>query len=1324
MTDSDDVLELGDADFQPVEPTGKVRVPASPGADVPVSVSTDSIQVTTGELREPTPVPQARPTAKVSSAASPTSLASAPSSASPAPSAAAQGSKGARQALQEALALLQKNKQATALPKEGTPTATTSPRETVRAREAVAAFARTTTAHDDLTPLPAVAPTSAAWQAAITSEIALVPSDTAAAAKAPKSGNTPTAVVSTAAARPANRPAMPTRATAHGPSTSALPHAASVSPPESEWSQLATSEMEAPARRPTTTTETVLGHVEAARPSPSASALPGATMIGAPVPANTGKSAASPVWLSSQEQTVADPSPAVASATQQEPAAQVALLAEEATAVAGLKSASQELPFHQPLLTPLARGPETSAPASADPTSESAVEGARPMAAPAAPAPLPMEASAPAWTLQAPDEEAPRMMELLPPPSGAAGSVALGAPASMAQDATVADPLRQRAPTLLLTEPSGPVGMGPDETLASLSPASDAQSMQALTQEAGGGVDPRKATEPFLPATTLLPVAPKSTLKRWLPLGASAMALLCLATLLVLHHRKTPPPVAQALPKPAPTIKAREPHKDKAHARRPVVPSVTETLTAENVDRLGYRALAVGIETLAADAPSDPALLLWAQWRLASRFDDAAAKAALIQALDALPMRGRVDMTSPLLVAAQAGAAVSLNRVPLAKRLLIALGKAPTAATRWQTWYVQTVWQARHRLPPPRLIAQLDRILRAAPHNADVRLWRAEVLLRRNVNDGARVMAEIARHKDPDMIARIAQSYTRLGLTQALPGVLEHLEDGSSLLSASPARQVDLLRLFAASRILRGDYEAPRNIAEAIARASGGANAVTVWARMTQYEGDDPGSVLQQGVDAQSDKASRGWLLYEAVRLALERHDMNHAKFLADGMNSMPPADIGIFAALAAARVEQAGNRQKQARQHLANAVAADPNNRYVQTAQALQESTSDMPLRWAGTPPTPPEILWQRAQATAMLGQKGAAARLAEELFWRDPTLYDPVVLLGAWSGWLEQAGESLRAEQLLERIVTALPDDDRPVIQLIKQARRSKRYEAAVQWYEVLLRRRPSDPEITVEMAKTYIDAQKPEVAARVLTNAEHANPNVRTPAFMTTMASALSKTDPTKARNLLAVALRVQPSRDSYLLLADMENAAGHPEEELRALQAALPLAPDDGPLHLRVAILLRGKRLNNQAMALLQSLTNSAEAMEMLGDLLQESGDLPDAMTAYQHADTANQRGDTAGPEQAGLLVKIAVLQLNGLHNATAAIKTLQKAVSVAPRHADTFYWLSRAFARSGMRGVSKKLLLKYLRLAPDGTYAEEVRHELSAPRGSAAAAPPE
>ena len=137
----------------------------------------------------------------------------------------------------------------------------------------------------------------------------------------------------------------------------------------------------------------------------------------------------------------------------------------------------------------------------------------------------------------------------------------------------------------------------------------------------------------------------------------------------------------------------------------------------------------------------------------------------------------------------------------------------------------------------------------------------------------------MARHKDPDVIARIAQVYTHLGMMQAIPAVLEPLDDGSRILLAAPAHQVELLRLFAAARLLRGDYETPRNMAEAVARGDGAAAAVAIWARLTQYAGDDPGSVLQQGIDAQSDKTVRGWLLYEAVRLALERHDMHHAKF-------------------------------------------------------------------------------------------------------------------------------------------------------------------------------------------------------------------------------------------------------------------------------------------------------------------------------------------------------------------------------------------------------------------------------------------------------------
>ena len=288
----------------------------------------------------------------------------------------------------------------------------------------------------------------------------------------------------------------------------------------------------------------------------------------------------------------------------------------------------------------------------------------------------------------------------------------------------------------LLAAPLAPASDAPplgshEEASAETAPVSEPARLLPLTLHDGPDVNAGTATEPFPAATRWpLPGTPKNQRKRLLPLAAGACALLALAALLVLRHHAPPPPVPVAQVTKPVAVKPPHEHKEKTHAPKPMVPPVAEALTAESVDHLGYHALAMGVETMLNAPRSDPALLLWAQWRLAAHFEDAAAKVAVGRTLDRLPLRGRVDVSSPLLVAAQAGAAISLGRLPLAKRLLIALAKSPTA-NRWQTWYVQTVWQARRNMPPLRLIAQLDRILRVAPNNADVRLWRAEALLRR-----------------------------------------------------------------------------------------------------------------------------------------------------------------------------------------------------------------------------------------------------------------------------------------------------------------------------------------------------------------------------------------------------------------------------------------------------------------------------------------------------------------------------------------------------------------------------------------------------------------
>ena len=229
---SNDVFELDDSEFQRLEPTNKITLPKQTATAAPKPVSTDAMHVATGEVSvEVTPAPQTRPTSSATQTTLP-----------------GHGAKNARQALQDALAQLQKSKLPKPLPSEATPaigrppstptlarragttltdcashqparvnrslarcsdaagadrpggssrTACQGPARSLkrpRPKRAIAgpppAAARVDQAspprkavsfEEDLTPLPSQAP----WQAAITSEIALMPSQTSAPADAP-----------------------------------------------------------------------------------------------------------------------------------------------------------------------------------------------------------------------------------------------------------------------------------------------------------------------------------------------------------------------------------------------------------------------------------------------------------------------------------------------------------------------------------------------------------------------------------------------------------------------------------------------------------------------------------------------------------------------------------------------------------------------------------------------------------------------------------------------------------------------------------------------------------------------------------------------------------------------------------------------------------------------------------------------------------------------------------------------------------------------------------------------------------------------------------
>lgn len=354
----------------------------------------------------------------------------------------------------------------------------------------------------------------------------------------------------------------------------------------------------------------------------------------------------------------------------------------------------------------------------------------------------------------------------------------------------------------------------------------------------------------------------------------------------------------------------------------------------------------------------------------------------------------------------------------------------------------------------------------------------------------------------------------------------------------------------------------------------------------------------------------------------------------------------------------------------------------------------------------------WPQWVTFAQKGDWQHTAFFIDAAFWLEPMAVAPLELLRLWMFVANAAGQSqdvqARGSAALEYL--AQKPHEQMVALLADLAHAAHQKSEQIHWLEQLLATHPDNPAMTLSLAEALVDLNRAPQALQALEHLSQINPQIsHNPQFLTLEARAyLGQNNPVQARSLLLAAAHIQPSATTYLLIADLEQSRGHLDDSAVAIGQALALEPERTDLALRLGRILVSREQYPQAIQTLKDLLKKApqmgEASELLADVMHTQGNLPEAQRLY--LDALKDLGD-----RAPLLLKLALLQLHELKDLPAALRTLERAVKIDPKLADSYYYLGMARHDSNQIAQAKEALHTYLRLSPQGSLATDAKEAL-------------
>ena len=356
--------------------------------------------------------------------------------------------------------------------------------------------------------------------------------------------------------------------------------------------------------------------------------------------------------------------------------------------------------------------------------------------------------------------------------------------------------------------------------------------------------------------------------------------------------------------------------------------------------------------------------------------------------------------------------------------------------------------------------------------------------------------------------------------------------------------------------------------------------------------------------------------------------------------------------------------------------------------------------------------VSWQLARVFSERNNHGGALRLIESLLVQSPTVAPLPTLLLSLLDNLVANGDYGKLTQLAEQLHLANPKDKEVITLMVEAASPAAstdfpdRLMTRVKWTERLHKLDPANRDNLYGWVEAMLDAEKQAEARDVLKALLDEFPDARgTARFTQLIARSWIAENPSVARQFLKESVRYERIAKSHVLLGEIEEKRQSQVDAIEQYLLAIELEPSLTEIRFRVGRLLHEVGRYPEASAQLEVVVNSnpanAVARELLGDTFREQGEWERALRQYR-------RVLEQGNLREALLMKTARLQMYELNRLEDAVRSLQQAALLNDKNSEILYLLGVALKDLNQLERARRQFQKYLRLDPNGDYAEEVR----------------
>ena len=356
--------------------------------------------------------------------------------------------------------------------------------------------------------------------------------------------------------------------------------------------------------------------------------------------------------------------------------------------------------------------------------------------------------------------------------------------------------------------------------------------------------------------------------------------------------------------------------------------------------------------------------------------------------------------------------------------------------------------------------------------------------------------------------------------------------------------------------------------------------------------------------------------------------------------------------------------------------------------------------------------VAWQLARVFSERNNHGGALKLIERLLVEAPTVAPVSTLLFSLLDNLIAQGDYVRMTRLAESLHAANPKDSELIGLVVDalgaSASRSfpDRLSESVKWTERLHRLDPANRENLYSWVEAMLNAEKRRDARDVLKGLLDEYPDARgTAKFTQLLARTWIGENPSEARQFLKESIRLERMAQSHILLAELEERRQSQTDAIEQYLKAIELEPTLVEVRFRVGRLLHEVGRYPEASRQLEVVVNTSPAnsvaRELLGDTYRDQGVAEKALRQY--LTVINQ-----GNAREALLMKTARLQMYDLNRLEDAVRSLEQAARLNDKNSEIRYLLGVALKDLNQLERARRQFQRYLRLDPDGDYAEEIR----------------